>query len=70
LGAIVVTNVAIGMFTPPFGLDLFVSCGVFKVEFSYLSKCVFPFILLSLFALALVTYLPPISMWLPNALMK
>lgn len=70
LGAIVVTNVAIGMFTPPFGLDLFVSCGVFKVEFSYLSKCVFPFILLSLFALALVTYLPPISMWLPNVLMK
>jgi C4-dicarboxylate transporter DctM subunit len=70
LGAIVVTNVAIGMFTPPFGLDLFVSCGVFKVEFSYLSKCVLPFILLSLFALALVTYIPPISMWLPNLLMK
>jgi C4-dicarboxylate transporter DctM subunit len=70
LGAIVVTNVAIGMFTPPFGLDLFVSCGVFKVEFSYLSKCVFPFILLSLFALALVTYIPIISLWLPNLLMK
>ena len=70
LGAIVVTNVAIGMFTPPFGLDLFVSCGVFKVEFSYLSKCVFPFILLSLLALALVTYIPIISLWLPNALMK
>ena len=66
LGAIVVTNVAIGMFTPPFGLDLFVSCGIFKVEFSYLSKCVFPFILLSLLALAIVTYIPPISLWLPG----
>ncbi|HSR12160.1 MAG TPA: TRAP transporter large permease [Thermodesulfobacteriota bacterium] len=70
LGAIVVTNVAIGMFTPPFGLDLFVSCGVFKVEFSYLTRCVLPFILLSLFALALVTYIPAISLWLPNILMK
>jgi len=70
LGAIVVTNVAIGMFTPPFGLDLFVSCGIFKVEFSYLSKCVFPFILLSLLALAIVTYIPPISLWLPGILMK
>jgi C4-dicarboxylate transporter DctM subunit len=70
LGAVVVTNVAIGMFTPPFGLDLFVSCGVFKVEFSYLTKSVFPFILLSLFALALITYIPAISMWLPNFLMK
>jgi len=70
LGAIVVTNVAIGMFTPPFGLDLFVSCGIFKVEFSYLTKCVFPFILLSLLALAIVTYIPPISLWLPGVLMK
>jgi C4-dicarboxylate transporter DctM subunit len=70
LGAIVVTNVAIGMFTPPFGLDLFVSCGIFKVEFSYLSKCVFPFVLLSLLALAIVTYIPPISLWLPGILMK
>jgi C4-dicarboxylate transporter, DctM subunit len=70
MGAIVVTNVAIGMFTPPFGLDLFVSCGVFKVEFSYLAKCVLPFILLSLFALALVTYIPQISLWLPGVLMK
>jgi len=70
LGAIVVTNVAIGMFTPPFGLDLFVSCGIFKVEFSYLSRCVFPFILLSLLALAIVTYIPAISLWLPGILMK
>jgi len=70
LGVIVVTNVAIGMFTPPFGLDLFVSCGIFKVEFSYLTKCVFPFILLSLLALAIVTYIPPISLWLPGVLMK
>jgi C4-dicarboxylate transporter DctM subunit len=70
LGAIVVTNVAIGMFTPPFGLDLFVSCGVFKVEFSSLVKYVFPFILLSLLALILVTYISPISLWLPGVLMK
>jgi len=70
LGAVVVTNVAIGMFTPPFGLDLFVACGVFREKFTFLARKVVPFILISLLALFLITYIPAISLWLPSLLMK
>jgi len=68
LGIIMVANGAVGMFTPPFGLNLFVACGVTKSPYSKVVKGVWPFIAISLLILIVITYIPEISMWLPNKL--
>lgn len=69
LGTIVVTNLAIGMSTAPFGLNLFVSVKVLKMNFVDIVKSVTPFLLLMLIVLAVVTLIPSVSLWLPNFLM-
>jgi len=66
LGAIIVLNVAIGMITPPFGLNIFIGITTFKVPYWEVVKAVLPFILVVLVALAIVTYIPGIVMWLPR----
>jgi len=66
LGIIMVVNGAIGMYTPPFGLNLFVATGISTVSISRIIQGVIPFIILSLITMALVTYLPIISLWLPQ----
>lgn len=65
-GIIMVVNLAIGMYTPPFGLNLFVSSGVFNVPMGRIVPGLIPFIGWSLVALMLVTYIPWISLWLPS----
>lgn len=68
LGNVVTTNLAIGMSTPPFGQNLFVTCKALKMDFAEVVKATMPFILLSLLVLALVTFIPAISTYLPNLL--
>jgi len=58
-----VTNLAIGMYTPPFGLNIFVARAVTGLPIIQIYKAVLPFILVSLLALALVTYVPAITMF-------
>lgn len=69
LAVVVVTNLALGMDTPPFGIDLFVASGVLGVEFSFVVKSVLPFMIANFTALAIVTLFPIISTWLPNLIM-
>ena len=66
LGIIMVVNGAIGMFTPPFGLNLFVAAGVTKIPVAELSKRVWIWIILSLIALMFITYIPQISLFMPS----
>jgi C4-dicarboxylate transporter, DctM subunit len=66
LGIIVTLNLAIGMYTPPFGLNLFVSGGLFQATYRELVLAVMPFIAVSLAALALITYVPAISLFVPR----
>jgi C4-dicarboxylate transporter, DctM subunit len=66
LGIIVTLNLAIGMYTPPFGLNLFVSGGLFQASYRELVAAVMPFIAVSIVALALVTYIPAISLFVPH----
>lgn len=66
LGIVMVVNTAIGMFTPPFGLNLFVGSSITKQPIMKVAKGAMPFILLSLIALLLITYIPDISLWLPR----
>ena len=70
LGIIMVVNGAIGMFTPPFGLNLFVASSCTGIGLGLLIRTVLPWILLSVFALLLITYIPAISMFLPDMLYR
>jgi C4-dicarboxylate transporter DctM subunit len=65
-GVIVVMNLSIGTFTPPFGINLFVGQAVFKLPLSVIYPGIWPFLVAALFALALVTYLPGLSLALPR----
>ena len=65
---IICTNLAIGQVTPPFGCNLFVACGVGKVGLESISRRIVPFILALLICVLLVTYLEPISLFLPRLL--
>ena len=63
-GVIVVMNLTIGTFTPPFGLNIFVCQALFKVQSSVLYPGLVPFIALAILALMIVTYFPPLSLWI------
>ncbi|MEI8189286.1 MAG: TRAP transporter large permease [candidate division NC10 bacterium] len=67
LGIIMVVNTAIGMFTPPFGLNLFVA-GTVDEEWTMakIIPPILPFIWVSLIPLLIVTYVPQVSLWLPK----
>jgi C4-dicarboxylate transporter DctM subunit len=63
-GVIVVMNLTIGTFTPPFGLNIFVCQALFKVPSTTLYPGLAPFIGLSIAALMVVTYVPALSLWI------
>ncbi len=66
LGIVIIVNTAIGMFTPPFGLNLFVASTITKQPILKVSKGVLPFIIISVIALLIITYIPEISLFLPR----
>lgn len=68
LGVVLTVNGAIGMFTPPFGLNLFVASSLGGVNYEQAVRGALPFIGLAIIGLAIVTYMPEISMWLPRML--
>ena len=63
-GVIMTVNLAIGMFTPPFGLNIFVAQALFRAPLSSIYPGLVPFIIINLIALALVTYIPELSLFL------
>lgn len=63
-GIIVVVNLTIGTFTPPFGLNIFVGQAIFRVPLSELYPGLVPFIVISVAALMVITYWPPLSLWM------
>ena len=70
LGIIVLTNLEIGYLTPPIGMNLFISSMKFDKSVILLYRSVLLFIGLLLIALILVTYIPELSLWLPQVLGK
>lgn len=69
-GILIVVNMEVGMCHPPVGLNLYVASGITKMGISELTVAVMPWLLTMLAFLMLVTYVPAISLWLPNLLMK
>jgi tripartite ATP-independent transporter DctM subunit len=67
-GVIMVLNLMIGLVTPPVGLCLYVVSGIAKVPISDIVRELAPYLLALIGVLALVTYVPALSVWLPNAL--
>ncbi len=66
LGAILTLNLAIGMVSPPFGINLFVGIVTFKSYFAEVVRGCLPFLAIALVALVIVTYLPAAVMWMPR----
>ena len=68
-GVMIVLNLMIGQVTPPFGVCLFVISDVNKLKLESLYKSIIPFLIPLIATLFLVTYIPGIVTWLPNALL-
>lgn len=66
LAIIFLTNLEIGYITPPVGINLFISSFRFKRPITELYRASFPFLLLLLFALVIITYVPSLSLALIN----
>ncbi len=69
LGIIMVVNMEIGMVTPPVGLNLFVTAGVTGMNLVQVTRAALPWLSVLLVFLVMVTYIPQISLFLPNLLM-
>ncbi len=65
-GMIVTLNISIGMITPPFGLDIFVASSTLSKPVMAIVAGVWPFIIANLIVLAIITYIPDISTFLPR----
>lgn len=65
-GVIITLNLAIGMYTPPFGMNLFVTSSILEARSTDVARGAVPFIMASLVALAITTYLPSLSLTLPG----
>jgi C4-dicarboxylate transporter DctM subunit len=62
-GIVVTVNLAIGLFHPPFGINIFVAQSVLGIRLETIYRGILPFVLLYLIVLALITYLPGISLF-------
>lgn len=63
-GTIMIVNLAIGLVTPPVGVNLYVACGIAGIDLKTISRAVIPLILASLVVLILITYIPVLSLGL------
>ena len=67
-GILMVVNMEVGMCHPPVGLNLYVASGITKMGITELTVATWPWLLTMLVFLVLVTYWPPLSLWLPQQL--
>lgn len=69
MGVVMVVNLAVGMITPPVGLCMFVACNIANITLDDLTKSIMPFLLVLILCVFLISFVPGISMFLPNLLM-
>jgi C4-dicarboxylate transporter DctM subunit len=70
LGVLMIVNMQIGLVTPPVGLNLFVTASVAELSLEDTIKASFPWLLVLLAVLMLITYVPWISLVIPNLLLN
>ena len=61
-----VVNMEIGMITPPVGLNLFVTAGITGESITWVLRAALPWLMILLVFLVLITYIPSISLFLPE----
>lgn len=66
IGVMMTINLAIGLVTPPVGIDLFVAAGIARIPFAEAAKGVWPFLIVGVVVLMLVTFIPALSNFLPD----
>ena len=67
-GVVLIFNMCIGSMTPPVGSVLFVGCGITKMSIEKVSVMLLPYFLVLIAILLLLTYVPAISMCIPEAM--
>jgi tripartite ATP-independent transporter DctM subunit len=65
-GAMIVINLCIGLITPPVGTSLFVGCRIAKLPITAVARPLVPLLAIQIAVLVVVTYWPPLTMWLPR----
>jgi C4-dicarboxylate transporter DctM subunit len=65
-GVVVTMNMEIALLTPPVGLNLFVMAGILRCPLSEVVRGIWPFLILMFILLLMVTYIPALSLFLPN----
>jgi TRAP-type C4-dicarboxylate transport system permease large subunit len=69
-GIVMMLNLGMGLLTPPVGSTLFVGCAIGRIPIEDMVKPMMPFYLSMFVMLMLITYVPQISLWLPELIMK
>jgi C4-dicarboxylate transporter DctM subunit len=67
-GIVIDVNMEVGLCHPPVGLNLYVASGIARMGITELTIAVWPWLVTMLIFLAIVTYVPQISLWLPRLL--
>jgi TRAP-type C4-dicarboxylate transport system permease large subunit len=65
-GVFFIVNVMLSAITPPVGTIMYVVCGLNKVSIPAFAKEVWPFVIALVIALMIITYVPILTLWLPN----
>jgi C4-dicarboxylate transporter, DctM subunit len=65
-GIIVVVNLAIGLITPPVGINLFVATQISKIRIEQISKAIIPFVIILFVDVLIISLIPFFSTWLPS----
>jgi C4-dicarboxylate transporter DctM subunit len=66
VGLVFVLNLSIGLITPPVGVCLFVACTIAKISLERLSRAILPFMAIEVAVLMIVSFLPPIVLFVPR----
>ena len=69
-GIMMIANLCIGLCTPPVGTCLFIGCGIGKTSIAKVTPAMIPFWIAMVASVALITYIPWLSDWLPSVLGK
>ena len=70
LGVVVVLNLMIGLLTPPVGMSLYMVSSIARLPLQRVVAGAMPWLIPLVLALAVVTFVPVVSTWLPNLIMK
>jgi tripartite ATP-independent transporter DctM subunit len=69
-GIVMILNLGIGLLTPPVGPTMVVGCAIGKVSMEAVSRSILIFYIPMLIVLALVTYIPALTLWLPSVVIR